>query len=265
MTQAQRPRQTDSESARIVQAVALAVALTRAGYDPQARWVDRVRAGLHALLEFADQEPELARLCLERALVGRAAHPCLDRALNQLAQAIDEGRGASAASRQPPSLTAQSVLGGSLGLVYARLIAGDGRSLVELRNPLMATIVLPYLGQRAARSEQLRREPTRLAAQRNGRRSGERPALGIRPTYRTKRVLAVLAAQSGLCNSQVAERAGIKDQGQVSKLLARLDRLALIENTGAGHSKGRANAWRLTREGTELLREIERLSVYVTA
>jgi hypothetical protein len=47
----------------------------------------------------------------------------------------------------------------------------------------------------------------------------------------------------------VADRAGVHDQGQISKLLARLDHLGLIENTGHGHAKGEANAWGLTPRG----------------
>ncbi|HVA18791.1 MAG TPA: helix-turn-helix domain-containing protein [Solirubrobacteraceae bacterium] len=99
------------------------------------------------------------------------------------------------------------------------------------------------------------------------RKRSTAPAAGlpVRLTYRTTRALEVIRAQSGLSNSQVAERAGISDQGQVSKLLARLKRLGLIENTGAGHARGGANAWRLTREGRELERKIERLPVPVTA
>jgi hypothetical protein len=50
----------------------------------------------------------------------------------------------------------------------------------------------------------------------------------------------------------------------VSKLLTGLKRLGLVENTGAGHARGAANAWRLTGEGTELVRKIGRVSVYVT-
>jgi DNA-binding MarR family transcriptional regulator len=86
----------------------------------------------------------------------------------------------------------------------------------------------------------------------------------MRLTYRTIRVLAAIAAQADLSNSEVAERAGITDQGQVSKLLARLSRLGLIENTGAGQARGTANAWRLTREGRKLQRKIGRVPGHVT-
>lgn len=74
----------------------------------------------------------------------------------------------------------------------------------------------------------------------------------MRMTYRTLRVLTAIEAQAGLSNCEVAERAGISDQGQISRLLARLGRLGLIENTGQGQPRGGANAWRLTREGRRL-------------
>lgn len=35
----------------------------------------------------------------------------------------------------------------------------------------------------------------------------------------------------------------------ISKLLARLETLGLIENTGAGHLSGEPNAWQLTAKG----------------
>jgi chromosome segregation and condensation protein ScpB len=88
--------------------------------------------------------------------------------------------------------------------------------------------------------------------------------LPVRLTYRTMRVVAVIGARAGLSNSQVAERAEIKDAGQVSKLLARLKRLGLIENTGAGQARGGANSWALTRKGNELERTITRVSMYAT-
>jgi DNA-binding IclR family transcriptional regulator len=88
--------------------------------------------------------------------------------------------------------------------------------------------------------------------------------LPVRITYRTTRVLDVIAAQPGLSNSEVAKRAGISDQGQVSKLLARLKRLGLIENTGGGQAKGAANSWALTRKGKELERSVTRFSMYAT-
>jgi len=67
-------------------------------------------------------------------------------------------------------------------------------------------------------------------------------------TYRTGRVLAAIAELGGRgsdpSNREVAIAAGVLDEGQMSKLLKRLEGLGLIENTGEGQSKGKANAWR---------------------
>ena len=57
-------------------------------------------------------------------------------------------------------------------------------------------------------------------------------------------------------NREVSEHVGITDQGQVSKLLARLERLGLLANTGAGHAKGEPNAWSLTPTGVRVERSL---------
>ncbi len=58
--------------------------------------------------------------------------------------------------------------------------------------------------------------------------------LGIRLTYRTVMVLMAVAAHPGSSNRMVADEAGISDQGQISKLLRRLEGLGLIEIAGDG-------------------------------
>ena len=55
-----------------------------------------------------------------------------------------------------------------------------------------------------------------------------------------------------MSNREVGEGADIIDQGQTSKLLARLESLGLIQNTGEGHAKGATNSWRLTAKGLEV-------------
>jgi DNA-binding MarR family transcriptional regulator len=78
----------------------------------------------------------------------------------------------------------------------------------------------------------------------------------MRVTYRTMRVLMAIAEVDGRgshpSNRQVADGAGITDQGQMSKLLTRLHRLGLIESAGEGSARGGPNAWALTERGREL-------------
>ncbi|MGH2832303.1 MAG: MarR family transcriptional regulator, partial [Solirubrobacteraceae bacterium] len=78
--------------------------------------------------------------------------------------------------------------------------------------------------------------------------------LQMRLTYRTVRVLLAIAAAPAKSNREVGAAAGIEDQGQISKLLSRLERLGLIENAGAGQVRGSPNAWELTGRGLEVER-----------
>jgi DNA-binding MarR family transcriptional regulator len=80
--------------------------------------------------------------------------------------------------------------------------------------------------------------------------------LEMRLTYRTMRVLLSVASHPGASNRELGVAAEIHDQGQASKLLARLQKLGLIENAGAGHARGRPNAWTLTDRGAEVQRTI---------
>jgi hypothetical protein len=64
----------------------------------------------------------------------------------------------------------------------------------------------------------------------------------------------VVAEQPGASNREVADSSGIVDQGQISKLLGRLEGLGLLENRGLGQAKGLANAWHLSERGTQVER-----------
>jgi hypothetical protein len=85
--------------------------------------------------------------------------------------------------------------------------------------------------------------------------------LGVRPTYRTLRVLVAIGEMerrgSPPSNREVAKAADVGDEGQASRLLKRLWGLGLVENTGVGQSQGGPNAWGLTARGEEALRELE--------
>jgi DNA-binding MarR family transcriptional regulator len=76
--------------------------------------------------------------------------------------------------------------------------------------------------------------------------------LPMRLTYRTMRVLLAVAKYPGSSNRTIGEDAGIGDQGQASKLLARLHKLGLIENRGGDPARGEPNAWILTTTGTQV-------------
>ena len=80
---------------------------------------------------------------------------------------------------------------------------------------------------------------------------------GRRVNHRAVSVLRVVAGEPGLRSREVALRAGVRDQGQISRILARLERLGLIENARGARARGGASAWRLTASGVELQAAIE--------
>ncbi len=219
-------------------------------------WRERVRAGLWAILSFFDREPVLARVCVVQALQGGST--VLGRredVLVRLASAVDEGRSESARAGDVTPLTAEGVVGAALAILYTRVLKGQREPLRGLLGELMAMIVLPYQGPAAARQEVGRPVPEPVAGGarqfvHSPRGEGD-PLDGVpmRLTYRTTRVLEVIGEHPGASNREVAEYAGISDQGQVSKLLARLRRLGLLANRCEGHLKGEPNAWELTARG----------------
>jgi len=150
-----------SELAALEQALGQAALCARAAYDDREPWADRVRASLSALLELFDAEPKLAKLCVVRsAMIGTGALARREEILAGLARVIDAGRD-STRRQQPPPLTARGVVAGAIGAVRARLQEPEPEPLIELLNPLMSFIVLPYLGAAAARRQLSRPVPRR--------------------------------------------------------------------------------------------------------
>ncbi len=226
-------------------------------------WRERVRLGLWAILSFFDREPALARVCVLQALRGGPeVLECREEVLARLTVVVDEGRLESVRAGECTALTAEGVVGAAFAIVHGRLLRGDRGSLRGLHGELVGMIVLPYLGVAAARREQARSVPAPRAGVSGGpakaREAAADPLGGVpmRLTYRTARVLEGIAEHPGASNRLVGERAGIADPGQVSKLLARLERLGLLANTGEGHTKGEPNAWTLTARGARVARSV---------
>ncbi len=248
-------------------AIAHAERVVREPYEAERGWREQIRAGLAALLGLLEDEPELRTVCVVEALgAGPRVLEHRTRVVAALIAAVDEGR--AEAKKEAPPLAAEGVVGAVLAVIHARALqAGpsgppEGRGaaqagpspsppLSDLLSPLMGMIVLPYLGPAAANRELARPTPKRPRTP--ALRAGDAlEGLDMRLTYRTLRVLSTIAQTPGASNRQVADQAGVADQGQVSKLLMRLSTLGLIENGGEGHTKGAPNAWRLTVRGQEV-------------
>ncbi len=258
-------------------ALARAASRVLPAYEAQSTWRERIRAGLAALLGFLDDEPGLGALLVVDALgAGPRALARRTSALEILIGTVDRGRSEGKPGKEPAPLTAEGVVGAVFSVIHARLLeqqaAATGRSpngrsshrtagaLSGLLNPLMSMIVMPYLGASASRHE-LDRPVPKIREPQPPRHNPLRD-LDMRLTYRTVRVLLAIAQRPGASNRQIGEHAGVHDQGQISKLLNRLHKLGLIQNTGEGHAKGAPNEWALTTRGQDVQREISTQSAH---
>jgi AcrR family transcriptional regulator len=248
--------------------VARASGLALRAYTSERGWRKQVRAGLAALLGFLDEEPGLGSLLVVDALkAGPRVQERRAEVLERLAAALQREGTCAGSERELPPLTGEGVVGAVLGVVHTRLLGKQPGRMSELLNPLMAMIVLSYMGAAVAQRE-LRAAPQTAPVSGIGTGTGGAPpsssvpardvldGLSMRLTYRTLCVLGAIAKNHGASNRTVAALAEVADQGQISKLLARLERLGLIENTGGGHPSGEPNAWRLTARGAEVQQAI---------
>jgi AcrR family transcriptional regulator/DNA-binding MarR family transcriptional regulator len=228
------PRALDARArvvARLVDAVAEGRADAKPGLKPSRLTAEGVVGGVLAVL--------YARLS-EGAPAQRSAGTA-SKAPSSSARAS----GTRVAGAQPSSARSSTARSGAATTTSRR------KPLVGLLNPLMGAIVLPYLGAAAAARESARPTP-KARRRRQPVRSNPLEGLDMRLTYRTVQVLGAIASRPGASNRQVADAAGVVDQGQISKLLARLEQAGLVSNDGVGPTLGEPNAWRLTPRGQEI-------------
>ena len=229
-------------------------------------WALRIRAALGALLAALEARTALSQLLFVEALgAGPRVLARRARVMEELAGAVDQGRRGVRAGRELPPLTAEGVVGATVGVIHARLLEQDPVALTALLDPLVSIVVLPYRGRAAAVGELSSPGAAASGSNATGGRSlawsGE-PAgtIDFRLTARAHMVLTAVAELSGRelippappSNREISQVAGIRDQGQISKLLARLKGHGLIHNTG-GACAGVPNAWALTARGEEIL------------
>jgi AcrR family transcriptional regulator/DNA-binding MarR family transcriptional regulator len=245
-------------------------------YTAEDGWRDAVGAGLAALLRFFDDQPLLAQLCVVHAAGGGPrVLEHRSRVMAELCEVVDRGRLEASGSRVPGPVVAEGVVGAVVAVLYTRMLArgagsagsyaelgGEESPLIELHGELMSLIVLPYLGTGVARKQLGRPAPSPpprrappVESLPPSRSTLEEP--GARLTYRTVRVLRAIGELPAGSNREVAERAGIVDQGQISKILTRLEYQGLVVNRGGSSTaRGTPNSWWLTERGEALEQEL---------
>ncbi|HTA96533.1 MAG TPA: hypothetical protein VK730_02690 [Solirubrobacteraceae bacterium] len=167
----------DERLTRFDEAVAEIAARVEPAYRKADGWLEQTRAGLVELLRFCDERPDIAHeLLLDSIAWGPEVLARRSQLLDTLAAALDRARAEIASTRvalgrggkavgdpalitpsgtvenAPPPRTAENLVGASVSWTQTRLMSETG-SFVELAPSLMAMIVHPYLGPKAAKRE----------------------------------------------------------------------------------------------------------------
>jgi AcrR family transcriptional regulator len=245
----------------------IAKAMTLASQHELA-WPARLQLVLYGVLGELEADPALSQVVLVEAL--RAGHKVLARRAQVLQEfttvlgdedcdsELSEGRTVSVSS----PLTPEGAVSGVVGILHTRMLAQGAVGLVELVGPLAAMVALPYVG-RSAVVRELAGSPLQLSSASDLGLPGSRPPskdslvdLDMRVTHLRAKVLTAIARlsdrKSGPSNREIADEVGIRDQGQVSRSLKRLQELGFVRNVVEQPAKGEPNDWRLTPKGEQL-------------
>lgn len=118
-------------------------------------WTGQLRAGLAALLDFLDAEPDVGRaLVVEVHTAGGEALARRAAAMQRLTDFIDGARAAAAeGGESPPPIAPEGVTAGIHALIHSRLAAKADGGFHELLPEFMYFAVLPYFGAEVAAAE----------------------------------------------------------------------------------------------------------------
>ncbi len=134
--------------------VARVEALLVAAAASEESWRGRLRAGLGAVLDFFDAEPDLGRaLVVEVHAAGREALERRADAMKRIGDFIDLARGESEGEESPPRIAAEGIVAGIHAVVHGRLSTGATEGFRQLLPEFMYFAVLPYFGAAAASAE----------------------------------------------------------------------------------------------------------------
>jgi AcrR family transcriptional regulator len=117
-------------------------------------WRGRLRAGLGALLDYLDTEPDVGRgIVVEVHAAGPEALARRAEAMKRVADFIDLARLEADESESPPQIAPEGIVAGIHAVVHSRLSTGACEGFRDLLPEFMYFAVLPYFGAEAASAE----------------------------------------------------------------------------------------------------------------
>jgi AcrR family transcriptional regulator len=117
-------------------------------------WRGKLRAGLGALLDFLEEEPDIGRgLIVEVHAAGPEALARRAAAMRRASEFLDQARSGLEEGAAPPAIAAEGIAAGIHAVIHSRLAAGASDGFRRLLPEFMYFAVLPYFGAGIASAE----------------------------------------------------------------------------------------------------------------
>jgi AcrR family transcriptional regulator len=131
-------------------------AAVMAPYRQSGPWVERVRNAVAAMLDWFAGDPAAARVTLvELAALGSTAQEQFEAIFSRFTALMDSGISAAEPRPDLPQATSLAI-GAALARVYEEVVRGRTTELPELLPELTYELLVPFLGEEAARAEERR-------------------------------------------------------------------------------------------------------------
>jgi AcrR family transcriptional regulator len=128
----------------------------RAAYIGTDPWVDRVRDGLTAALDWFSRDAAVSRFTLiELAAVGPAARTRFQADFSRFIELMDDGIDRRTVRPDLEQATSLAI-GATLARVYGKVVIDRSAELPSLLPELIYEVLVPFLGEDVARAEQRR-------------------------------------------------------------------------------------------------------------
>ncbi len=129
-------------------------ALVVAAAEGEDGWTGKLRAGLGALLDFLDAEPDVGRaLVVEVHAAGPEALARRTAAMARVNSFLDQAREVAGESEAPPAIAGEGIAAGIHAVIHSKLATGSSDGFRRLLPEFMYFAVLPYFGAEVAGAE----------------------------------------------------------------------------------------------------------------
>lgn len=129
-------------------------ATVRSAYEEPGPWVGRMRNSIAAMLGWFASDPAAARVTMvELAGVGTVSRERFQENYLRFTKLLEDGRGGAEAARPGAS---ELAVGAGVAKVYEEVVCGRTAGLPGLLPELTYELLVPFVGEEAARAEQRR-------------------------------------------------------------------------------------------------------------